>query len=169
MTPEEIIKKTLVHEGGWSDHPNDRGGKTNWGITLKTLQSFVPSATEVTLRTFTKEQAIDFYKQHYFYGMGVDKYPQGIWDIMFDMNVNHGLRNSTRILQRAIERLGGSVTVDGIPGPRTQASSASFDIPKLRNALIEARSTFFKAIVANNPSQQVFLKGWLRRAESFRR
>jgi lysozyme family protein len=167
MTPDKIILTTLKHEGGISNHKADRGGLTNFGITFRTLKSFIPAATEESLINMTKEQAIAFYRTYFFYGMGVDKYPKEIQDIMFDMNVNHGVGNSTRILQRALVLSGMPVTVDGIPGRQTLSAAQKVNLKTLRDNLITARLRFFQAIVRNDPSQAVFARGWENRAKSF--
>ena len=40
MAKAEVLFKIIRKwEGGWSDHKNDRGGKTNMGITLSTWRS----------------------------------------------------------------------------------------------------------------------------------
>ena len=40
MAKAEILFKIIRKwEGGWSDHKNDKGGKTNMGITLSTWKS----------------------------------------------------------------------------------------------------------------------------------
>ena len=36
---EVLFKMIRKWEGGWSDHKNDKGGKTNMGITLSTWKS----------------------------------------------------------------------------------------------------------------------------------
>ena len=74
LSADAIISKTLKHEGVLSNHPSDRGGLTKYGITFNTFRSFIPGATEKDLRNLTLSQAMEFYKKHYFYAMGVDKY-----------------------------------------------------------------------------------------------
>ena len=40
MAKAEILFRMIRKwEGGWSDHKNDKGGKTNMGITLSTWKS----------------------------------------------------------------------------------------------------------------------------------
>ena len=36
MTKDEIIDEIIQREAGYVNHPADRGGPTNWGITAKT-------------------------------------------------------------------------------------------------------------------------------------
>ena len=41
MSFESAISEVLLTEGGYVDHPDDRGGPTNYGITQKTLSDFL--------------------------------------------------------------------------------------------------------------------------------
>lgn len=167
ISPFVAISKTLEHEGGWSNHKADKGGKTNYGITLATLQSFEPHATEATLRNMTKEDAVRFYEKYFFYGMGVDKFPDKVQDKIFDMNVNHGLRNSIRIVQRALAALGFKIEVDGIPGPKTVEMAKKANPDQLRAELVHQRLNFYRRIIEKHPDQRIFWKGWEKRAKSF--
>ena len=40
MTTKEIIDGIIKREGGYVDHPADRGGPTKFGITLATLEAW---------------------------------------------------------------------------------------------------------------------------------
>lgn len=53
MAKAEILFKVIRKwEGGWSDHKNDKGGKTNMGITLSTWNHVVMTrmVTEILMR-----------------------------------------------------------------------------------------------------------------------
>ena len=54
---EKLIPFILKWEGGFSDHPADRGGATFCGVTLSTYRQFINSrATAEDLRKMTKDQ-----------------------------------------------------------------------------------------------------------------
>lgn len=164
---DKIINRTIQHEGGWSNHQNDRGGKTKYGITLATLQSLRPGSTEQTLRNLSPSQARAFYREFYFLGMGVDKFPEEIQDVVFDLNVNFGARNATRIIQRGVAQLGGAIVVDGVLGKKTLDAVAKCDIKALRISIVLDRIKTHYASVERDPSQRVFINGWLNRSLSF--
>lgn len=168
-TPEEIIKNTLKHEGGWSKHPKDPGGSTNYGITLKTYRGIFPKATEADLHMMTREDAIIFYKAHIWRSARPERIPEGIRDVWFDMVVNHGIINANILLQRALRVIDPSIADDGVIGPKTRETMTNIkDIQKVRDAIILERERFYRRIVERKPSQKVFLKGWLNRNNSFK-
>lgn len=171
MTRDEVISSvidnTIKHEGGWSDHKADKGGKTNWGITLGTYKRYNPKATEQTLRALTIEQAREFYKKNFFDGNNVAEYPQEVWDVVFDMCVNHGPKNAVLIAQKALSTLGYKIGLDGVYGKQTKEAMAKVDPKAFRQAIISQRTGFFGAIISKNPSQKVFAAGWMNRVATF--
>ncbi len=54
-------------------------------------------------------------------------------------------------------------------GPKTLKAINNANPVQLYNGLKESRITFLKARAHNVPSQKKFLKGWLNRAEGFKR
>jgi lysozyme family protein len=65
-----------------------------------------------------------------------------------------------------VNTLGGSLTVDGGWGPMTVAAANAANQAALVQAFIAARVAHYQAIAAANPADQVYLKGWLARAQS---
>jgi lysozyme family protein len=173
MPISDPIGEVLLHEGGWVDHPNDRGGATNRGITLKTYREWLGrSASKDELRQLTEAEAREIYEKRYLTDPRIHTLPNPPMTLILDMRINHGPRKAIRIMQRVINLAGfGPVDQDGILGPQTRdrAIAAQQTMgPYFQNAIVDERIKFFQRIAANNPSQQVFLKGWLRRCESFR-
>ena len=54
---------------------------------------------------------------------------------------------------------------DGIVGDKTIQAINNHDPKTLFTKIHERRKLFLENIVKNNPSQKIFLKGWLRRLE----
>ena len=167
-----LINEVLSKEGGFVDHPADKGGPTNFGITQATLSRFLERVVTVDeVRTLDVQTARDIYELRYYRTPRIDKLPDAIQPFVFDCAVNHGPRRAIKFVQNVCNEAGyGPITSDGLMGPKTRAvadvcSSAMGEWMLL--ALIEERRMFYLKIVGNNPSQKVFLKGWLNRANSF--
>ena len=58
------------------------------------------------------------------------------------------------------------VTADGVVGPKTIAALNGTNHEAFFNEIKREREAFFRRIVAANPTQKKFLKGWLRRLDS---
>jgi len=84
---------------------------------------------------------------------------------VFDFAVNGGSGTAVKTLQQAVNALGGSLTVDGGWGPHTVSAVNAADPDALVQAFIAARAAHYQAIVAANPADARYLKGWLARAQ----
>ena len=86
------------------------------------------------------------------------------------MAMNHGTRNCSRMVQKALVELDllTSDDIDGIAGPKTFNAMHSADEDNFLEHLLSVRERFYYKIVENKPSQKVFLRGWLNRVKSLR-
>jgi len=150
MTFDDAIKRVLLHEGGYSDHAADPGGKTMYGITEAV-------AREVGYRGNMAELPLDLakriYKDRYWDAVRADELPASIRYLMLDAAVNSGPRQSILWLQRAL-----GVTADGTLGPVTIAHSFANE-RNLPNKLLAQRLRFMTGL-NTWPS---FGRGWARR------
>jgi len=172
-TVAELIKETLRREGGYVNHKKDRGGPTNMGITQKTLARYLRRDVSIDeVRNLSVALATEIYEKNYYYGPSIHKLPVAIQPVMFDAAVLYGPQRAVRFLQYVINEAGiASTAVDGVAGPKTQAFAAqAYELMGgfLINAIVEERIEFCEMIVANEPEQKVFLKGWTNRANEFR-
>ena len=58
---DEMIDDILRREGGYVNHPADRGGPTNYGITQKTLSRYIGRAA---LTSEVKNLSEDVAREH---------------------------------------------------------------------------------------------------------
>jgi lysozyme family protein len=174
------LEKVLQYEGGFSNHPKDRGGPTNQGITLSTMRDFYSEYDygdldgdgdidiDDVLLLDTPEEAAPIYKKYYWDKMMLDDCPAGIDFLLFDFGVNSGPRNAVKILQKALNRQGAMVDIDGVLGMVTFGAVAMADMEQLIPDMLKERDIFYRKIVASNPEQEVFLKGWMNRLADVR-
>lgn len=173
QTIDEMIADVIRREGGYVDHPDDRGGPTKYGITQKTLSRYKGySVLTREVKNLTVEVAAEIYEQNYFLGPSIHKLPNEIQPFVFDSAVNHGPRRALKFVQSVCNQAGytPALVVDGAMGPNTRrgAEWCQQQMEELfLQALCEERRNFYYLIVANNPSQKVFLKGWMNRLADF--
>lgn len=142
------IEHILNAEGGYVNDPLDNGGETNFGISKRAYPN-------LDIKNLTIEQAKDIYHRDYWLKAKCDRLPNELQAIHFDSAVNHGVSRAVKLLQKAI----GTVKVDGIIGFQTIMNSPKATLGKYTSE----RALFYAKIVARNPRQLKYLKGWMIR------
>ena len=156
-----IIKKW---EGGYSDNPNDRGGATNSGVTLAVYQSvYGKSKTKNDLKKMTNDQWDYIFTKLYWNKWKADEIKnQSIANILVDWVWMSGIGTIKKI-----QSLFG-LTADGIVGNKTISYINSHDQEEVFNKIWNRRKSFYESLVKNNPSQKVFLNGWMNRLNTYK-
>lgn len=156
-----IIKRW---EGGYSDNPNDSGGATNSGVTLAVYQSvYGKNKTKNDLKRMTNEQWNYIFTKLYWNKWNADEIKnQSIANILVDWVWMSGYGTIKKI-----QSLLG-LTADGIVGNKTISYINSHDQEDVFNKIWNRRKQFYESLVKNNPSQKVFLKGWMNRLNTFK-
>lgn len=159
------LKFTLANEGGFSDHPNDKGGPTKKGITIGRLSEYLGRpATKQEVKDLDDKTIELIYKKYYWDVLNLDRVvDQEIATAIFDMGVLCGTGTAAKWAQEIChveaDKKIGTITL----GVLNKLADTEF-IPKFA----DKAQDYFNAIVAKNPSQKVFLKGWTNRANKLR-
>jgi lysozyme family protein len=154
------LRRLLLSEGGYSNHPSDPGGPTNFGITIADYRKYVkPNATAADVKAMKVEEAKAIYRARYWDAQRCDELPAGVDYAVFDYGVSSGIGRSKRVLQRVV-----GVEADGAFGPVTMAAVAAHDPKKVVTDLCDERLRFLQTL----KTWKVFSKGWSRRVAEVR-
>ncbi|MCX7645605.1 MAG: holin-associated N-acetylmuramidase [Rhodobacteraceae bacterium] len=179
---EQIADEILAREGGYVNDPDDPGGATKHGVTIHTLRRLGIDltgdgrTTAEDVRRLTRAQAREIYLEHYFRRPGLGRLPEVLQASVFDMYVNAG-SNAIRVLQRLLNDMGETLTVDGVLGPMTLAAAhrAAEAAPHhIADAYGIARRNYYYALADARPASRKYARrrdggkgGWIVRAEQF--
>lgn len=156
------LEVTMAFEGGWSNHPSDRGGKTKYGVTESALGAYnVRTFSGLRVETLTRTQAADVYHVMYWREMRIANLPGPVQGFMFDWSVHAGFF-AIRSMQRHFK-----LKPDGVVGPRTRAAVASAIVTwgsaYVVRALAIRRMKHLCRLVRRYREQGEFLAGWWTR------
>ncbi|HRR04729.1 MAG TPA: glycosyl hydrolase 108 family protein [Bacteroidales bacterium] len=185
---EEALGIVLKWEGGFVNDPLDKGGATNYGISLAFLKNAGVDKSDLDqdqivdekigdlnndgnvdendIILLTKEYAAKLYHQFFWRDIEYIK-DQNLANQVFSLSVNCGYKTAVTLLQKACRFLKANIVVDGVLGPKTEVIVNSLDPVELNNTLVFMAERYYEGIVQKSPSQYRFLKGWKRRAKSF--
>jgi lysozyme family protein len=174
------LKETLGIEGGISNNPKDRGGFTYKGISRKNwpmwegwhLVDHWQAAGLTPLNLQTLDGLVErFYRVNFWDRISLSAInSQKIANELFDTGVNAHTKTAVTFLQKALNllnqegKLYSDILVDGILGSKTLELTNNHPYPdsllKLLNGL---QLSYYIAICEKDPTQEVFLRGWLKR------
>ncbi|MGN1221257.1 MAG: glycoside hydrolase family 108 protein [Candidatus Cryptobacteroides sp.] len=153
----------LQLEGGYVWHPEDKGGPTNKGITLRTYRQYcgqdrtIADLKEMSFGTWSK-----IMKDQYWDKCRADEITnQSVAEIVVDWCINSGPVG----LRKVQEML--SLKPDGIVGPKTLVAINGANPQELFGRIKAARKQYFVDIVKRSPGQKAFMSGWMNRINSF--
>ena len=170
----KLIDAVIDREGGYVNHPADRGGPTCWGITEAVART---NGYQGNMRNLPREQAAEIYRKLYWTRPGFDKIAARAPILaaeMFDTGINMGTGTAAGFLQRALNALNQSardypdIAVDNAVGPRTLTALDGFIRVRGRAAegvLVKAVEALqgerYISLAERKPSQEAFVYGWL--------
>lgn len=152
---DEALKRILADEGGYSNHPSDPGGPTNFGITIFDYRKYIKSnGTAEDVRNMTVDQAKVIYREHYAKPLCFDDLPGGVDYAVLDYGVNSGVSRAAKVLQRIV-----GVKDDGEIGDETIHAVRQRDALAVVNSICDERMKFLRGL----KTFPVFGGGWTRR------
>jgi lysozyme family protein len=158
---DEALARLLVHEGGYSNHPSDPGGPTNWGITLRDARAYWKrDATAADVRAMPVAIAKGIYRARYWAALRCDELPAGVDYAVFDYGVNSGIARAGKVLRRllALPDHTSAITRDVIVAARRREAKA------LIAAICDERLAFLEGL----RTWAEFGSGWGRRVREVR-
>ena len=163
----KILDAVLDREGWptYTVHPNDRGGPTKGGITLRTLESWRQRrCTRAELQRLKKDEAVEILRRQYVDANGIHK----LTDVSLQAQViDDAVLSGPVLAVKDVQRPLAPVSGDGIIGPQTLAAVSELNVDALGRRLAVTRTLRLTRHVQQHPDQLVFLTGWVTRTLSF--
>lgn len=169
-----VTDAIIATEGGYVFDPDDRGGETNYGITVAVARSYGHAGP---MRDMPRSLAQRIYADRYIRTPWFEKVfalDPAIGYELIDTGVNMGPATAAEFLQRWLNGLNAAgryqdVFVDGRIGPLTLGALSAYidwrgDEGRrvLLRALNAGQASRYLAITEKDRTQRRFLFGWLR-------
>lgn len=170
---DQLIDELITREGGYVDHPSDRGGATRFGITEAVARAHGYAGPMALL---PRDEAAAIYRRLYWLRPCFDQVARRAPRVaaeLFDTGANMGPGVAATFLQRALTALNrnGSdypdLEPDGRVGTATLGALDAFlavrpdgEIVLLR-ALEALQGERYLRLAEKRPANEAFLYGWL--------
>lgn len=146
--------------GAVTNNKGDRGGRTRFGVAEK----YHPNLTSLGFYdTLPFKEALQLayktYIEEYVTPLRLEEIEnQDIANALLSFGVNAGVIQATRTLQKAL-----GLAVDGVFGRHTLYAVNNTPEMDVLKGMQQVQGKYYEAIVERDPSQEIFLKGWINR------
>lgn len=171
----ELINALIEREGGYSNHPADKGGPTCFGITESVARAH---GYRGAMKDLPRDEAVAIYRRLYWLRPRLDEIARRAPRVaheLFDTGVNMGPAVAVTFLQRALTALNRNahdypdLTPDGRIGTATLAALDRFLAVRgarggetvLLRALEALQGERYLRLAERRPANEAFLYGWL--------
>lgn len=157
-----LVQEDSKISGLVTNNPHDKGGRTRYGVAEK----YHPDLTKTGFYdSMSNKDALiiadQIYEQQYAIPLNLGRINnQSLANSLLSFAINAGVETAAKIFQRAV-----GVDDDGEIGPKTISSANTYSPSVLLNSFYNMQAGYYNRIVLANPSQHVFLAGWLNRAK----
>ncbi len=174
MDVDTLIDEVIGREGGYSNHPADKGGATRWGVTEAVARAH---GYRGDMRLYPREEAVAVYRRIYWLRPGFDRVAEHAPRVaaeLFDTGVNMGPGVAIGFLQRALNALNRGagdypdMAVDRKIGDRTIGALEAFIARRgaageavLLKAIEALQGERYLRLAEERPANGAFLYGWL--------
>ncbi len=166
------LQKTLAHEGGYSNDPDDLGKETYKEISRNSHPSWQgwkiidnskkDKTFPVNIVNHVAPQKLVelFYLNEFWQPLKADQIQnQTSADSIFDFAFNAGIKTSVELVQSII-----GVKTDGIIGEQTLNKLNSLDFGYFQPAFTVGKISHYIAIIQKHPTNKKYIYGWIIRA-----
>ncbi|TDX29115.1 putative peptidoglycan binding protein [Modicisalibacter xianhensis] len=173
---QRLIAEVIDREGGYVDHPSDRGGPTKYGITQVVAKRHGYTGAMCDL---PRQKACDIYAADYWHSLRLDNIAliyEPLAEYLFDFGVNSGPGRAGEELQHTLnvlndqQRFYRDMKVDGVVGPITLSALRDFNRARgdeglrvLAATINACRIAYCRDMARQRQSQEAFAYGWFRR------
>lgn len=154
MNFDQAFDQLMIHEGGYVNNPNDPGGETNYGVTVRVARA---NGYQGEMRDLPKKFASDIAYKLYWQPIKGDELPDSLRYAVFDAAYNSGPAMAIKWLQLALV-----LPADGVLGSKTQAALSSCNPNSVFIKMLGHRLEF----LSNLKIFSAFGRGWSRRISS---
>lgn len=145
----------IPNEGGYINHPDDKGGETNFGISKK----YYPNED---IKNLTRERANAILYRDFWKWNGIHKLPDEIVGIVFDDGVNSSPLQAIKNTHRALGIVPGNII-----GEQTLNTLKTITPEEFLTNYREEVKSLRQKIVERDSSQAVFSNGWNNRINRY--
>lgn len=163
---QKFLDHIFKIEGGYVNLPADKGGPTNFGISIAVLAKWRGvGVDEDDVKNLTQEEAGNIYRVNYYAKCRLDQVADfGIALCIFDQAVLCGCSTAVTRAQVVVNKiLGKGLIADGSMGPLTLKALENINGNMFGKIYLRESQLYFAGLCQVAPSQITFLKGWISR------